>query len=116
MKKLLVYLILLFFTSNTFSQTVIKNRIDCKRIHATKRLTWYTDSISHVNDSVYFAKEYDYITSLGGPFYVENIYHYDGKNMYYHSELMNVQFIKISNQELKEELSHYSLPKLIAVH
>ena len=61
MKKLLIYIALLFVTLNSFSQTVIKNRIDCKRIHATKRLTWYTDSISHVNDSVYFAKEYDNI-------------------------------------------------------
>ena len=68
MKKLLVYIILVFVTSNTFSQTVIKNRIDCKRIHATKRLTWYTDSITHVNDSVYFTKEYDNITSVNGPF------------------------------------------------
>ena len=112
MKKLLIYIALLFVTLNSFSQTVIKNRIDCKRIHATKRLTWYTDSISHVNDSVYFAKEYDNITSVDGPFYIENIYHYDGKTIYYKSFTMNLQFINIKNKELKKELSLYQLPKL----
>ena len=75
-------------------------------------MTWYTDSLSHVNDSVYFAEEYDYVKSLSGPFYIENIYHYDGKNIYYHNKLMNVQFKGIHNSDLKKELSHYSLPKL----
>lgn len=112
MKKLLICIILVFITLSSFSQTVIKNRIDCKRIHATKRLTWYTDSLNHVNDSIYFTQEYDYVTSLSGPFYIENIYHYDGKNIYYHSDLMNVQFLKIRNSNLKDELSHYYLPKL----
>jgi hypothetical protein len=102
----------MFVISNSFSQTVIKNRIDCIRIKTTKRLTWYTDSLSHVNDSVYFAEEYDYVKSLSGPLYIENIYHYDGKNLYYHNKLMNIQFIGIHNSDLKKELSRYSLPKL----
>lgn len=112
MKRSLIYIILVFVTSNSFSQTIIRNKIDCKRIHATKRLTWYTDSLSHVNDSVYFTKEYDNITSVDGPFYIENIYHYDGKTIYYHSLTMNLQFINIKNKELKKELSFYQLPKL----
>lgn len=112
MKKLFICFLLLSVSMCSFSQTVIKNRIDCKRIHATKRLTWYTDSISHVNDSVYFTKEYDNITSVNGPFYIENIYHYDGKTIFYHSLTMNLQFINIKNKELKNELSLYQLPKL----
>jgi len=70
MKKLLIYITLIFVTSSSFSQTVIKNRIDCLRIKATKRLTWYTDSLNHVNDSVYFAEAYDHVKSLSGPFYI----------------------------------------------
>lgn len=115
MKKIFVLFIVIIFANLTFAKTPIRN-IKCETIHPIMCEYVYNDSLSHTLYGPYFL-EYNCKNLKSLTIYKEDVYHFDGKNLYVQrfddlDRLKGIVVLTKLDKATRNALSYLNLPKL----